>query len=218
MGGLRQGRHVTVRVVADGTAIPARVIRVSDDVVVLDPASLAAGRDRVEPGAAVEIRWRGRRRESVVRAVVERSTGTLALRLHLERRSVQRRGYVRASTLLPLEVTSQAGSTLRGVGMDVSAVGMRARLTGPFALGDHLRVVIRLPEGDSVEVTARVVRRHSGSVAGLAFVEPSRSATERLIHFVLACQQRAIARRTRPGLPTGTGTFRRIEGGGAPGA
>lgn len=205
---------MTVRVVADGVTFPARVVRVADDVVVLDPPSLIGGRHRVEPGAAVEIHWKERRRDLVARAIVERSAGTLALRLFRERRSVQRRAYVRTSALLALEITTQTGATVRGVGMDVSAVGIRARVPAPFATGDHLRIVIQLPDGDPVEAVARVVRRHAENIAGLAFVDPPKSVTERLIRFVLASQQRAHARRFDAPVPVGPGSFRRLQGGG----
>lgn len=216
VSGLREGRHVTLHVVAGGLAIPARVVRVADDVVVLDPPSVIGGRHRIEPGSTVELRWRDRRRDGVARAIVERSAATVAVRLQRERRKAQRRAYVRTNSLLALEVTTQLGATVRGVGTDVSAVGMRARLAAPFAVGDHVRLVIALPDGDPLELVARVVRRHEGSTAGLAFVQPSRTVTERLVRFVLATQQRELARRSRgaaPATPGGPGPLRRIPGG-----
>lgn len=205
-----------MRTVADGIEIPARVIRVDDDdLVVLDPRSLIGGRRRIEPGASVEIHWRDRRGQAALRAVVEQSEATLAVRLFRERRATQRRAYVRTSTLLALGITTEAGAAGRGVGIDLSAVGLRARIAAPFSVGDDLRVSIDLPDGgDPVEVVARVVRRHAGSVAGLAFVDPPKAVSERLIRFVLASQQRASARRFAPPAPYGPGSFRRLHGGG----
>ena len=215
MGGLREGRQVTLHIVADGLEIPARVLRVDADVVELDPPALIGGRHRVEPGTAVEILWRDRRREGSVRALVERSAATISLRLFSERRHAQRRAYIRTRTLLGLEIATQAGARVRGVGTEVSAVGLQARIAAPFAVGDHMLVAIRLPDGDPVELVARVARRHPNGAAGLAFVEPSKDVSERLIRFVLASQQRAIARSSAPSVPAGPASLRRIEGGRA---
>jgi hypothetical protein len=194
MAGLREGLDVTVRLGTLGaTAVSARVVRVSEEIVVLDSLAVSLAPDPVESGTVVEIAWRHRREQGTVRGRVERCGAHLEVRLERKRES-QRRAYVRMPMLLDLQVRTSAGTVVRGVSLDVSAVGIRARIGAPFAIGDRLGLAIRMPDGDRLEVDAHVVRRDGGSVAGLAFEERP-EVRERLIRFVLATQQRALARR-----------------------
>ncbi len=194
MAGLREGLDVSVRLGAVGsTAVAARVVRITHDLVVLDSLAVSLAPEPVADGTVVEIAWRHRRDQGAVRGRVERCSAHLHVRLERKRES-QRRAYVRMPMLLDLQVRTAAGTVVRGVSLDVSAVGLRARISAPFAIGDRLGLAIRMPDGERLEVDAHVVRRDGGSVAGLAFDERP-EVRERLIRFVLATQQRALARR-----------------------
>ncbi|MBM3676989.1 MAG: PilZ domain-containing protein [Actinobacteria bacterium] len=127
----------------------------------------------------------------------------------------QRRTFVRTPALLELEILTTTGAVVRGVGMDLSATGIRAKIGGSFAVGNRVRVTIRLPDDDPVDVIAEIVRRESASVAGLGFVELTHHDRDRIARYIASAQQRALARRKAETPLFGAGLLRRVSGSDA---
>jgi PilZ domain len=192
---LREGMQVSlIPSGAAGEEMSARVVRVAGDVVSLAfPHGTAGVPPAIVSTVPVELTWSGRRSQGSVHGVIERVGATIDVRVYGERRAGQRRSYIRMPVLLDLEVTTRFGTVLRGVGVDVSAAGIRARIPTPVAIGDTVQLAIRVPGEDTIDVIARVVRRHAGSILGLEFVDPPSAVREALIRFVITCQRRALA-------------------------
>lgn len=192
-----------VVVLHDGQRLFSRIAEVrKPDLVAIAPPSDDHGRVvELEERAPVAIEWtcaRGLARGSGIVARLDEVPVPVAFVRIDSAPIVQRRDHVRIESLIEVEITQAASVPVRTTTIDLSGGGMRAVVPLYLDVGEHVKVVLELPEQEPLEAVARVIRGSEAAGYAFGWVEIDPAEHERLIRFVFTTHSRGFSYVRRP--------------------